>query len=293
LHPEAIRRISRLELRAGRVVEGYLAGIHRSPYFGNSIEFRQHREYTSGDDFRHVDWKVWARNDRFYVKQYEAETNVRCALLVDVSSSMSYGSGALNKYEYACTAAASLAYLMLKQQDAVGCLAFDDRVRAVVPQRTQRGHLASIIKSLDRSRPAGKSEISTVLRRAAEEYPRRGFTILISDLLVPRPPLLAGIRDLRARGHDVIVFHILDDDELDFPFSGPSRFEGLELPEHLACNPRALRQGYLEALEEYLDEVRRGCGAYGADYTLIRTSQPLDAVLTSYLNRRLAGQRAR
>lgn len=291
LHPEAIKRISRLEMRARHIVEGFLAGMHRSPYFGQSVEFLQHRQYTPGDDPRFVDWKVWARQDRLYVKQFEEDTNLRATLLVDVSASMRYGSGALSKYEYGCTLAACLAYLILRQQDAVGCLAFDEWVRTIVPQRTKRNHLDSVIQALDTSDPRNRTNIYDILRTAAESYPRRGLMVLVSDLLVHRGGLFRGLRLLRGRGHDVLVFHVMDDDELDFPFNGPTRFEGLELPRHLSCNPRALRAGYLAALSAYLEEVRRGCAGNNVDYVLLRTSQPLDAALVSYLSKRLASQR--
>ncbi len=287
LHPEAIKRISRLELRARHIVEGFLAGMHRSPYFGRSAEFLQHREYTWGDDLRDVDWKVWAKQDRYYVKQYEEDTNLRCTLLVDVSNSMRYGAGAMTKYEYGCTIAASLAYLALRQQDAVGCLAFDETARMTVPLRTKRNHLESIVKAFDIAQPRNKTDIYSVMRTAAESFPRRGMMVIVSDLLVERDGLFRGLKMLNARGHDILMFHVMDDDELDFPFSGPTRFEGLELPQHLSCNPRALREGYLAALGAYLDEVRRGCSRINVDYALLRTSQPLDAVLAAYLSNRL------
>jgi uncharacterized protein (DUF58 family) len=291
LHPEAIKRISRMELRARHIVEGFLSGMHRSPYFGQSVEFLQHRQYTSGDDLRHIDWKVWAKRDHYFVKQYEEETNMRVTLLVDVSNSMLYGRGPLNKYEYASTIAVSLAYLLLRQQDAVGCVAFDEATRITVPLRSKRNHLLSIIQSLDNSRPQKKTDVYQILRGAAESFPRRGMMVLISDLLTDRAGLLKGIKLLRQRGHDVMVFHVMDDDELDFPFTGPMRFEGLEMPDHLTCNPRALRNGYLEALNGFLDEVRRGCARHSCDYRLIRTSEPLDAALATYLSRRLAMER--
>jgi uncharacterized protein (DUF58 family) len=293
LHPEAIKRIARLDLRARRIVEGFLAGMHRSPYFGQSVEFLQHREYSHGDDLRHVDWKVWAKQDRLYLKQYEEETNLRAALLVDVSHSMQYGRGAMNKYEYACTAAVSLAYLLLRQQDAVGLLAFDEAVRAIVPMRTKRSHLNSIIQSLDVSRPKQKTELAQILRGAAESFPHRGMMILVSDLLVERPGLIKGLKLLRQRGHEVMVLHVLDDDELDFPFSGPTRFDGLELSEHLTCNPRALRDGYLQALAAYLEEIRRACSQNECDYRQVRTSDPLDAVLAHFISNRLQMQHRR
>lgn len=288
LHPEAIRRISRLELRARHVVEGFLSGMHRSPYFGQSIEFRQHREYAPGDDLRHVDWKVWARQDRLYLKQYEEDTNLRCQLLVDVSASMRYGNGALNKYEYACTVAASLGYLILKQHDAVGCTTFDENIRSMIPPRTRRNQLISLVESLNVAEPRDKTDFEIILRRVADSISRRGVVVLISDLLAPREGLIKGLRMLRQLGHDLIVFHVLDDDELDFTFSGPTRFAGMESADHLNCNPRALREGYLEALQAYLDELRHSCAKHEIDYKLVRTSDHLDAVLAHFLTRRAA-----
>jgi uncharacterized protein (DUF58 family) len=288
LHPEAVQRISRLEMRARYVVEGFLSGMHRSPYFGQSVEFRQHRQYAWGDDLRYVDWKVWAKQDRYYVKQFEEDTNLRCTLLCDVSHSMRYGRGAMSKYEYAATIVACLGYLLLRQQDAVGCIAFDESARMIVPQRTKRNHLDAILKALHISNPLHKTEMYQTLRTVAESYPRRGMVVLVSDLLVERPGLFKGLKLLRSRGHDILVFHVLDDDELDFPFSGPTRFEGLEVPDIVRCNPRALREGYLQALGTYLEEVRRGCSRNAVDYALVRTSQPLDAALAAFLNFRLA-----
>jgi uncharacterized protein (DUF58 family) len=291
LHPEAIKRITRLSVRARHVVEGFLSGMHRSPYFGRSIEFRQHREYTYGDDPRYVDWKVWAKQDRYYVKQFEEDTNLRCTLLCDVSASMRYGRGAMSKYEYGCTIAVSLAYLLLRQQDAVGCIAFDDAARTSVPLRTKRNHLDSIVQALELSAPRNKTDLYQILRNVTETYPRRGLIVLVSDLLVEREGLFRGLRLLRSRGHDVMLFHVLDDDELDFPFTGPTRFEALELAEQLRCNPRALREGYLKALGAYLEEVRRGCSQQNVDYVLLRPSQPLDAALAAFLNYRLGMNR--
>ena len=287
LHPEAIKRISRLDLRAHHVVEGFLSGMHRSPYFGQSVEFLQHREYAIGDDLRHMDWKVWARQDRLVVKQFEEDTNLRCTMLVDISNSMQYGEGPLNKYEYACTIASSLAYLLLQQQDAVGCVSFDETVRVKVPIRSKRNHIYSVINSLEANQPRDKTDMHSVLRSVAETWPRRGMMVLVSDLLTDTDNLMRGLRLLRQRGHDVLVFHVMDDDELDFPFSGPMRFDGLETEAFLNCNPRALREGYMEALEYFLQDVRRRCAQNTIDYALIRTSQPLDAVLATYLSNRL------
>jgi uncharacterized protein (DUF58 family) len=286
LHPEVVARIARLELRARHIVEGFLSGIHRSPHFGQSVEFLQHREYVPGDDLRHVDWKVWAKQDRLYVKQFEEDTNLRTTLLVDVSGSMQYGSGPLTKYEYGCTVAASLAYMLLRQQDAVGCVSFDEHVRSTIPTRSKRNHLDAIVKALMVEVPRDKTDLYKIFRQVAEEYPRRGMMILVSDLLSDRQELVRGLKLLRKRGHDVMVFHVMDDDELDFPFKGSTRFEGLESSETIRCNPRSLRDGYLSALQEFLAEIRRGCSNNICDYDLIRTSQPLSAVLAAYLSNR-------
>ena len=200
LHPEAIRRIGRLELRARHIVEGLLSGMHRSPYFGQSVEFLQHRQYAPGDDLRHVDWKVWAKQDKLYVKQFKEDTNMRCTLLVDVSASMQYGSGPLNKYEYAATVATSLAYLLLKQHDTVSCIAYDETIRARTPMRSTQKHLMSIVAALDASDPQNKTDAGAVLREVAEVIPRRGMVTVVSDLLGDVESTLRGLRLLRQRG---------------------------------------------------------------------------------------------
>ena len=288
LHPETIARISRLDLRARHVVEGFISGMHKSPFFGHSVEFVQHREYVPGDDLRHLDWKVWSKTDRYYIKQYEEETNLRSTIVVDVSESMHYGRGALNKYNYACTIAACLGYLLLRQQDSVGLITFDDKVRQTVPARSQQTHIDALVQAMHISRPQAKTDIESIMRRVAETIGSRGMIILVSDLLIDREPLFRGLEMLRHRRHDVLVFHVMDDDELNFPFAGTTRFEGMEELPHLLCDPRALRAGYIEALEEYLVEVRRGCARQGIDYSLVRTGDYLDAVLSKFLHHRMA-----
>ena len=293
LLPDVVRRIGRLEIRARYIVEGLLSGMHRSPYFGQSIEFREHREYAVGDDLRHVDWKVWGKQDRLYVKRYEEDTNMRTALVVDGSASMSYGAGPLDKREYANTAAAALAYLLLKQHDAVGCTVFDEQVRREVPQRSQRTHLSKITTALEASEPRDKTDIAAVLARVAQNNPKRGLVVIVSDLLCDVDQLASGLATLRRIGHDLVVLQVMDDDEIDFSFRGPIRFEGLESDDRLDCNPRALRQGYLEAMENHLQRVRKCCSASEAEYQLIKTSDPLDAALMSLITRRMLRQRAR
>ena len=296
LDPKTIARISQLDLRARHVVEGFLTGMHKSPTFGQSVEFVQHREYVPGDDIRHVDWMVWSKTDRYYIKQYEAETNLRSYVVVDASESMVYGAdkhkkaGTLNKYEYTATAAACLAYLTVKQQDSAGLITFDSDVRQVVPPRSSQLHLDAVVKALHVSKPREKTDIFKIMRRVAEAMPARGLVMIFSDLLCDREPLFKGLEMLRHRRHDVMVFHVMDDDELLFPFAGMTKFEGLEELPDLLCDPRALRDGYLEALEEYLTEVRRGCTRIGVEYNLIRTSDYMDAVLSRFLFQRMSSR---
>ena len=285
LRPEVTNRIRRLELTARRVVEGFLSGMHRSPYFGQSIEFLQHRQYTPGDEIRHIDWKVFARQDRLHIKQYEEETNLRLTLLVDRSASMSYGNGESNKFDYSASIAASLAYLALRQKDATGLVTFDTKVCATVPAKSNQQQLPRILSVLESVGADGRTDLRRVAREVGQGIPKRGLVIIISDLLgVDR--LVEGLRVLRQRGHDVAIFHVLHDDEMDFQFNGATRFEGLESDDFLNCNPRALREGYLEALQAFLDQTRKSCGRLSIEYMLVRTSEPLDAVLAKFLSTR-------
>ncbi len=287
LSPEAVARVSRLELQARQVVEGFLSGQHRSPYFGQSIEFVQHREYVPGDDVRRIDWKVWSKTDKYYIKQYEEETNLRTTLLVDISESMQFGSGKTTKYDFACSIAAALTYLLLRQQDAVSLLAFDDEVRSRVPSRSRQTHLGAILSVLMQESPSEKTDMYSILRYTADEKSERGMVVLISDLFAPRDGLFRGLNLLRRRGHDVLVFHLMDDEELDFNYSGTTRFEGLEETGELVCDPRALREGYLAAVNEFLDDLRRRCAGSVIDYQTIRTSEHIDAILRHYINHRV------
>lgn len=287
LPPEAIARISRLEILARNVVEGFLSGLHRSPYFGQSVEFAQHREYAAGDDIRRIDWKVWSKTDRYYIKQYEEETNLRTTLLVDLSESMQFGSGELNKYEYACRLAASLSYLLIRQQDSVGMTTFDNAVRSTVPPSSKQNHLQAILSSLDIQKPAKKTDLQSLLGLVADQQTRRGLIVLISDLFVDRAGLFKGLKLLRTRGHDVMVFHVMDDEELDFNFAGTTKFEGMEEMGDLICDPRSLREGYLAAVTAFVDDIRRHCTRQMIDYQTIRTSEHLDAALAHYLTHRV------
>jgi len=287
LPPEAIARISRLEVLARNVVEGFLSGLHRSPYFGQSVEFAQHREYAPGDDIRRIDWKVWSKTDRYYIKQYEEETNLRTTLLVDLSESMQFGSAKLTKNEYACQIAASLAYLLLRQQDSVGMVSFDDVIRATVPPSSKQNHLQAILASLDHEKPAKKTDLYRLLAQVADQQTRRGLIVLVSDLFVDRAGLFKGLKLLRTRGHDVMVFHVMDDEELDFTYAGTTKFEGMEEMGDLICDPRSLREGYQQAVQQFVEDLRRNCARQMVDYQTIRTSEHLDAVLAHYLTHRV------
>ena len=282
LRPEVTTRIRRLELKARRVVEGFLSGMHRSPYFGQSIEFLQHRQYTRGDEIRHIDWKVYARQDRLHIKQYEEETNLRLTLLVDRSASMAYGDGDLNKFDYSASIAACLSYLALRQKDATGLYTFDTELRGTVPAKSNQQQLTRILSMLDSVGADGRTDLTRVAKQVAQGIPRRGLVLVVSDLLGV-DNLAEGLRVLRQRGHDVVLFHVLHDDEMDFQFNGATRFEGLENDDFLNCNPRALREGYLEALREFLTDTRRACGRLSIEYMQVRTSEPLDAVLAKFL----------
>ena len=282
LRPEVTTRIRRLELKARRVVEGFLSGMHRSPYFGQSIEFLQHRQYTRGDEIRHIDWKVYARQDRLHIKQYEEETNLRLTLLVDRSASMAYGDGDLNKFDYSASIAACLSYLALRQKDATGLYTFDTELRGTVLAKSNQQQLTRILSMLDSVGADGRTDLTRVAKQVAQGIPRRGLVLVVSDLLGV-DNLAEGLRVLRQRGHDVVLFHVLHDDEMDFQFNGATRFEGLENDDFLNCNPRALREGYLEALQEFLTNTRRACGRLSIEYMQVRTSEPLDAVLAKFL----------
>jgi uncharacterized protein (DUF58 family) len=292
LDPKVLTKLSRLELKARLIVEGFISGLHRSPFRGFSVEFAEHREYVPGDDIRHVDWKVYGRSDRYYIKQYEEETNLKAHILVDVSESMAYpalpggspapGEGP-SKFEYASWVAASLAHLVLRQRDAVGLTLFDDRVRRSVPPSSSPGHLGSIVAALENPGLAEKTNAGSVLHEFADRLKRKGLVIIISDLFDDIERVKRGLRHLRHRGHEVIVFHILAHDELVFPFERLTLFEGLEgLPEKLA-HPRTLRDAYLAELEAYLSAVRRACRDDRIDYVRIDTESKLDVALSSYL----------
>jgi len=282
LDPELLQKLGDLELVAREVVEGLRVGMHRSPLRGFSTEFAHHRQYAPGDAIRDIDWRVYARTDRYYTKLYEAETNFDCHILIDASASMRYGSGKVNKLEVAKFLAASLAYLVLKQRDSVGLSIFDAEVRTYMPPRSSMGILLEIDRHLRQIIPTPKTTIARQLHDIALLMKRRSFVILISDLLAEAEDILAGLDHLRFDGHNVVVLHTLDPYELEFPFKGTWRFEGLEDEPPLTTQPERIRDDYLANLNTYLERLRAGCVAAHIDYATVDTSRPLDAVLSEF-----------
>jgi uncharacterized protein (DUF58 family) len=288
LEPEILAKVRNLELQARQVVDGYLSGMHRSQQHGFAVEFAQHREYAPGDDIRHIDWKVFGRTERFYLKQYELETNLVCWLLVDASDSMRYASGSISKYDYAAIAAASLAYLVVQQSDSVGLATFDGQVRQFLRASGQPSQLKDLTRLLAAGPTAEKSCIGAVLHEAAERFNRRGVVIVFSDLFDDVPELLAGLRHLRYERHEVVVFHVLDPAEVEFPFRQSTLFRGLEAWPNLLTDPVSVRASYLNELQTFLEDVRRGCRSQNIDYVRLSTDQALGPALVNYLARRAA-----
>ncbi len=284
--PEVLARISSLELLARGVVEGFIAGLHRSPYKGFSVDFMEYRPYLPGDDLQRVDWKLFARSDRYFVKEFEGETNVRLHLVVDISSSMGYASGKITKREYAFFLAASLAYLMIRQRDAVGLTLFDDRIRRSVPARSSKGHLHTILTQLERAKPGTDTSFGRPLHEVAEQQRRRGFVVLLSDLLSDPDALVNALKHFRFNGHDVLVFHILDPQEVYFEFTDMVEFEDMESGEKLLVEAERAKTLYQENFARFHERLRKECGLLGIDYVLLETSRPLDHALFNYLSSR-------
>jgi uncharacterized protein (DUF58 family) len=283
LDPKVLAEISRLDLRARHVVEGFVSGLHRSPRRGHSVEFAEHREYVPGDDLRHLDWKLWAREDRYYVKQYEEETNLRCHILLDMSESMRFGTTALSKFDYSATAAAAIAFLLLKQRDAVGLRLFDDAIRGQVPLSSSSQSLHNILTLVEPLKPQRKTDFAAMLRDFAEQGGRRSLVVLFTDLFAPLDGVEKGLALLRHKRHEVLLFHVLDETELTFPFEDNTHFVGLEQMPDLIAEPRALRDGYLEVLSGFLGQTRRICASQRIDYVQLSTADRLDKSLAGFL----------
>ena len=284
LDPGVIARLGTMELKARTVVEGFLSGLHRSPYRGFSVEFAEYRQYLPGDDLSTLDWKVYARTDRHYVKKFEEETNLECHLLLDVSASMAYrGAAAMSKLEYGSVLAASLAFLMNRQRDATGLIAFDDRMVFRLPAGARPGHLHALLLALERLQPGQRSDVGRPLHQLAEALLKRSLVVLISDLLDDPETVIKGLRHVKFRGTDVVVFQLLDPNELTFPFRGASRFKDLESADEVIAEPASARTAYLRELATLTLRYDRELRGAGIDYVQIDTSQPLDFALLTYL----------
>jgi uncharacterized protein (DUF58 family) len=283
--PKVLAGISKLYLRARWVVEGIMSGVHRSRAKGFSVEFEAHREYSPGDEIRHIDWKALGKFDRYFIKEYEDETNLRAYLCLDTSASMDYGSDGVTKFDYGCTLTASLAYLILKQQDAAGLVTFSNRIESFIPPRAKRDYLTQILHALENRGPAGETDVGKILQEVAGQIKRRGLVVLVSDLLDEPDQILKSLRLFRFKGNDVIVFHLLDPAELELPFDGNILFEDLEARDlRVVADPRAIRKTYQQVVEEFVAEMRKQCHDSAIDYQLISTATPLDKALASYLS---------
>jgi uncharacterized protein (DUF58 family) len=288
LDPRTLAGLHGLELRARRIVEGYVAGLHRSPYQGFSNEFAEHREYTPGDDLRYVDWKVFGKTDKVYLKQFEEETNLICYLLLDTSESMKYqGPGApMSKLAYSQCAAAALAYLVLHQRDSAGLVTFDQEIRQLIRPSSSPTQLKQLLSVMEQTAAGRKTRTGPIFHDLAERLNRRGIVVVLSDLFDDVDSMLAGLKHFRHRRHDLIVLHVLDPAEIDFPFQHVTMFKGLEALGEVVTEPRSLRTAYQHEVQSFLKHVRTGCRAQQIDYLQVRTDQPLDIVLSAFLSAR-------
>jgi uncharacterized protein (DUF58 family) len=288
LDPELLARIGSLELLARAVVEGFMSGLHRSPYTGFSTEFTEYRQYNPGDDLRYLDWRLLGRTDRYFIKKYRADTNTQCHVLVDTSASMNYAhASSVTKLQYAQFLAASIAYLLNRQQDAVGLVAFSEKVHTHVPARNRTGHMRTIFGTLSMLQPGGETRLAESLHQLAEILTRRGIVVLISDFYDQTDRLKEAFQHLRFKGHDLVAFHVLDQNELDFDFSDPVLLlEDAETQEQMPVLPDVVMNGYRERMKQHVDDMRSCAAANHVDYEMLTTKQPLDFALFSFLSRR-------
>ncbi len=287
LDTSTISRAEALGLEARAIVEGLRVGDHKSPFRGFSVEFVQHREYVPGDDTRHIDWKSYGRSERYTIKQYEQETNFAAHVMLDASLSMRYGEGTENKLEYAKLLTACLAYVVIRQRDSMALNVFDNAWREQLPASSNMTQITTLLHTLDALKPREKTNMGPLLEQLADRVRRRGLVFVVSDCFDDVQALLKGLRHLRFQGHDVTVFHVMHPDETDFPFTGNTKFDGLEMPEEIKTRPHLIRPAYLKAVKEYLEQLRKGCDAFRVDYVRLDTTKPLTEALTPYLVKRL------
>jgi uncharacterized protein (DUF58 family) len=286
LKPEVLAKVARFDLKAKFLIEGFFSGLHRSPFKGFSAEFSDHRKYVPGDDIKDLDWKVYARTNKYYIKRFEAETNMECHLVVDASASMGYGTTGLTKLEYATYVAAALAFLVVSQQDTAGLITFDDAIRAVLEPKSKRQHVIRILKVLNDTKPGRSASVSEMLHKAAGVIDKRGLVVVMSDLLDEPDDVIDAFAHLRYDGHDVVCFHILDEAEANFPFADARRFEDVETGQKIVTDSANVRAGYLEALRDFIDTYRTALYRHNVDFYSIDTSTSFDRALTAYLVKR-------
>ncbi len=285
--PDAIARIADLTLRARRLVEGAISGQHKSPFHGFNIEFAEYREYTPGDDLRRLDWRLFARSDRHYIKQYEEESNVRVTFVVDASASMNYrGSTALSKFDYAATLVVALSMLLTRQQDPVGLVLFDEKANTVLPPNAKQAQVMVMAGLLEKCTPARRTDLGGLLRSVTDQLRRRSLLVIVSDLFTDLESVYDGLNRLRFQGHEVLILQVLDRDEVELPFDGPTLFRDIEGDEELFAEPWGFRRSYQQALNEFLDGVRRECGKRDYDHVRFFTDEPLGAALSLFLHSR-------
>ncbi len=287
LNPDIVSKLKGMEIRARMVVEGFIAGLHKSPYHGFSVEFAEHRQYMPGDNIRDIDWKVYGKSDRFYIKQFEEETNLKSYLLLDCSASMAYHSDQrISKLDYARLLSGALSYMMLRQRDSVGLVTFDEKLRRYIPPRSKYGHLHVLLSELANQTPSDKTNITLTLHEMAERIKRRGLVIIMSDLLDDAPKIISGLKHFRYNKHEVIVFHILDPRERDFAFPQEAIFKDMETGEELTTLPYQIKKYYSEQVKQFSEEIASACRQSNIDYHPIDTSMPFDKALYAFLAKR-------
>ncbi|MCI0495735.1 DUF58 domain-containing protein [candidate division KSB1 bacterium] len=286
LKPEVVSKLKNMNLRARLVVEGFITGLHRSPYHGFSVEFSEYRQYMPGDEIRHIDWKAYGKTDRFYIKQFEEETNLKCYLLLDASGSMGYSSHQINKLEYASYLAAALAYLMIEQRDAVGLITFDQKIRKYLPPRSIKSYLPQILRELDQVTCSEVTDVANTFHEMAERIHRRGLIVIFSDLYDDPEKVMSGLKHFRHNKHEVIVFHILDPMEINFDFKRNTLFKDLETSDELLTQPWHIQAEYQNKVKQFIENYKRQCRLNRIDYVLLNSSWDYDIALMEYLNKR-------
>ncbi len=287
LQPSVVAQLKNIELKARLVVEGFITGLHRSPYHGFSVEFAEHRQYNPGDEIKHIDWKVYGRTDKYFVKQFEEETNLRCVIAIDKSGSMRYASkNNISKFEYSAYLAASLAYLLMKQRDAVGLALYDEILHTYLPPRSKTSYISELLKVIDQTVPSERTGTSKALNKLAEKINRRGLVIVFSDFFDEPESVLNAFKHFRHKKHEVIAFQILDPQEIDFKFSGSVLFKDIETSETLQTQPMQLRKFYSEKVLEFVNYIKKECFELNIDYNIVRTDEPFDKALRQYLTKR-------